>query len=32
LLAKAQAILTESGLLLAMFDVGYFPSNTPPPG
>jgi putative heme degradation protein len=29
--AKAQAVLTESALLRAMFDVGYFPPNTPPP-
>jgi hypothetical protein len=28
--AKAQAILTESELLRAMFDVGCFPPNTPP--
>jgi hypothetical protein len=28
--AKAQAVLTESELLRAMFDVGYFPPNTPP--
>jgi hypothetical protein len=28
--AKAQAILSESELLRAMFDVGYFPPNTPP--
>ena len=27
--AKAQAVLSESGLLQAMFDVGYFPPNTP---
>jgi hypothetical protein len=26
--AKAQAVLTEPGLLRAMFDVGYFPSST----
>ena len=30
--AKAQAVLTEPELLRAMFDVGYFPPNTPPPG
>jgi hypothetical protein len=29
--AKAQAVLTEPDLLRAMFDVGYFPPNTPPP-
>jgi hypothetical protein len=29
--AKAQAVLSESALLRAMFDVGYFPPNTPPP-
>jgi hypothetical protein len=28
--AKAQAILSEPALLRAMFDVGYFPPNTPP--
>jgi hypothetical protein len=28
--AKAQAALSESELLRAMFDVGYFPPNTPP--
>jgi hypothetical protein len=28
--AKAQSILSEDELLRAMFDVGYFPSNTPP--
>ena len=28
--AKAQAVLTEPELLRAMFDVGYFPPNTPP--
>jgi hypothetical protein len=28
--AKAQAVLSESKLLRAMFDVGYFPPNTPP--
>jgi hypothetical protein len=28
--AKAQAVLSESELLRAMFDVGYFPANTPP--
>jgi len=27
--AKAQAVLSEAGLLRAMFDVGYFPANTP---
>jgi hypothetical protein len=29
-LAKAQAVLSESELLRAMFVVGYFPPNTPP--
>src|SRR5580693_7943866 len=29
-IAKAQAVLSESELLRAMFDVGYFPPNTPP--
>jgi hypothetical protein len=29
--AKAQAVLADSALLRAMFDVGYFPPNTPPP-
>jgi hypothetical protein len=28
--AKALAVLTEPELLRAMFDVGYFPPNTPP--
>jgi hypothetical protein len=28
--AKARAVLSESELLRAMFDVGYFPPNTPP--
>jgi hypothetical protein len=28
--AKAQAVLSEPELLRAMFDVGYFPLNTPP--
>jgi hypothetical protein len=27
--AKAQAALSEPALLRAMFDVGYFPPNTP---
>jgi hypothetical protein len=27
---KAQAVLSESALLRAVFDVGYFPPNTPP--
>jgi hypothetical protein len=27
---KAQAVLSEPELLQAMFDVGYFPPNTPP--
>jgi hypothetical protein len=30
--AKAQAVLLEAELLRAMFDVGYFPANTPPGG
>jgi hypothetical protein len=30
--AKAQAVLSEYELLRAMFDVGYFPPNTPPLG
>ena len=30
--AKAQAVLSESKLLRAMFEVGYFPTNTRPPG
>jgi hypothetical protein len=29
-IANAQALLSEYELLLAMFDVGYFPPNTPP--
>jgi hypothetical protein len=28
--AKAQAVLSEAALLRVMFDVGYFPPNTPP--
>jgi hypothetical protein len=28
--AKTQAIVSEPALLRAMFDVGYFPPNTPP--
>jgi hypothetical protein len=28
--AKAQAVLSEPELLRAMFNVGYFPPNTPP--
>ena len=28
--AKAQGVLSEPELLRAMFDVGYFPPNTPP--
>jgi hypothetical protein len=28
--ARAQAVLSEAELLRAMFDVGYFPPNTPP--
>jgi hypothetical protein len=27
---KAQAVFSEAALLRAMFDVGYFPPNTPP--
>jgi len=30
--SKAQAVLSDSELLRAMFEVGYFPPNTPPPG
>ena len=29
-IAKAEAVLSEFELLRAMFDVGYFPPNTPP--
>jgi hypothetical protein len=29
-IAKARTILSEPALLRAMFDVGYFPPNTPP--
>jgi hypothetical protein len=29
-IAKAQAGLSESEMLRAMFDFGYFPPNTPP--
>jgi hypothetical protein len=29
--AKAQAVRCEAELLRAMFDVGCFPPNTPPP-
>jgi hypothetical protein len=29
-IAKAQAVLSQSELLRAVFDVGYFPPNTPP--
>jgi hypothetical protein len=28
--AKAEVVLSEAELLRAMFDVGYFPPNTPP--
>ena len=28
--AKAQAVMSEPELLRAMFDVGYFPPNSPP--
>ncbi len=31
MVAKAQTVLSEPELLRAMFDVGYFPPNTPPP-
>jgi len=31
LVAKAQAVLSKAELLRAMFDVGYFLPNTPPP-
>jgi hypothetical protein len=30
-LRRRQGGLSEPELLLAMFDVGYFPPNTPPP-
>jgi hypothetical protein len=30
-IAKARAVLSESELLWAMFNVGYFPPNTPLP-
>jgi hypothetical protein len=29
--SKAKAVLSEPELFRAMFDVGYFPPNTPPP-
>ena len=29
-IARAQAVLSDSKLLRAMFVVGYFPPNTPP--
>jgi hypothetical protein len=29
--AKVKAIVHEEGLLRAMADVGYFPTDTPPP-
>jgi hypothetical protein len=29
MIAKAQATLSESELLSSLFDVGYFPPNTP---
>jgi hypothetical protein len=32
IVAKVQAVLSEPELLRAMFDVGYFPPNTPAPG
>jgi hypothetical protein len=31
LIARAQEVLSEPELLRAMFDVGYFLPNTPPP-
>jgi len=31
LVAKVQAVPSESELLRAIFDVGCFPPNTPPP-
>lgn len=31
LVRKLAAIMAEKGLLRAMWEVGYFPSNTPPP-
>ena len=31
-IAKAQTVLSEPEPLRAMFDVGYFPPNTPPVG
>jgi hypothetical protein len=31
LVAKINALLSEEGLLRAMWEVGYFPVNTPPP-
>ena len=30
MISKAQAVLSDSELLRAIFDVGYFPPNTPP--
>ena len=30
--AKLDALLAEEGLLRAMYEVGYFPPTTPPPG
>jgi hypothetical protein len=30
-IAKVQAVLSEPKLLRTMFDVGYFPPNTPLP-
>jgi hypothetical protein len=30
LVEYSQSVLAESALLHAMFDVGYFPPNTPP--
>jgi hypothetical protein len=30
MVAKVQAFLSEAAPLLAMYDIGYFPPNTPP--
>jgi hypothetical protein len=30
-ISKGPAVMSESELLRAMFDAGYFPHNTPPP-
>ena len=29
--SRINALLSEEGLLRALYDVGYFPANTPPP-